>query len=392
MHEAGTELAVVVGAGNIYRGMAAAADGMDRATADYAGMLATLLNALSLQDALERLGVHTRVQSAITVSEVAEPYIRRRAIRHLEKGRVVIFAAGTGNPFFTTDTAAALRALEIGAEAILMAKNAVQGVYDGDPHEDPDRAVHPGADAPRGDRARAQGDGHDRALPVHGQPAADLRLRARGGQHPPGRSRGARRHDHLHPASEEDAWQRSRTSWPTRSGAWTSRSRRHTTSSTRFARAARRRRSSTASRSTTTGTPTPLKSLASIAAPEARLLTVQPFDPGSMKSIERAIQESDLGLTPSNDGKIIRLPIPTLTEERRKELVKVVRRVAEDGKVAIRNVRRDVMQHLRELVTNGDVGDDEERRAEQQVQKITDEHTKSIDDLLKAKEAEIMEV
>jgi uridylate kinase len=137
VHEAGTELAVVVGAGNIYRGMAAAADGMERATADYAGMLATLLNALSLQDALERLGVHTRVLSAITVSEVAEPYIRRRAIRHLEKGRVVIFAAGTGNPFFTTDTAAALRALEIGAGGILMAKNAVQGVYDVDPNEDP---------------------------------------------------------------------------------------------------------------------------------------------------------------------------------------------------------------------------------------------------------------
>jgi uridylate kinase len=137
VHASGTQLAVVVGAGNIYRGMAAAADGMDRATADYAGMLATLLNALSLQDALERLGVHTRVQSAIAVSEVAEPYIRRRAIRHLEKERVVIFAAGTGNPFFTTDTAAALRALEIGAEAILMAKNRVQGVYDGDPNEDP---------------------------------------------------------------------------------------------------------------------------------------------------------------------------------------------------------------------------------------------------------------
>ena len=137
VHAAGTELAVVVGAGNIYRGMAAAADGMDRATADYAGMLATLLNALSLQDALERLRVDTRVQSAIAVSEVAEPYIRRRAIRHLEKGRVVIFAAGTGNPFFTTDTAAALRALEIGAQAILMAKNRVQGVYDGDPRLDP---------------------------------------------------------------------------------------------------------------------------------------------------------------------------------------------------------------------------------------------------------------
>ena len=140
------------------------------------------------------------------------------------------------------------------------------------------------------------------------------------------------------------------------------------------------------------GTATPLKSLASISAPEARLLVVQPFDPGSIKNIERAIQESDLGLTPSNDGKLVRLPIPALTEERRKDLVKVVRRVAEEGKVAIRNVRRDIMQHLKELVVNGDVGDDEERRAEQQVQKITDEHTKSIDDLLKVKEAEIMEV
>jgi uridylate kinase len=135
---AGTELAVVVGGGNFYRGLAEAADsGMDRATADYGGMLATLLNALALQDALERLGADTRVQSAIDVSEVAEPYIRRRAIRHLEKGRIVIFAAGTGNPFFTTDTAAALRALEIGAEALLMAKYGVDGVHEGDPRTDP---------------------------------------------------------------------------------------------------------------------------------------------------------------------------------------------------------------------------------------------------------------
>jgi uridylate kinase len=132
----GVDVAIVVGAGNFYRGLAAAAEGMERATADYAGMLATLLNALALQDALERAGADTRVQSALSVSEVAEPYIRRRAIRHLEKGRIVIFAAGTGNPFFTTDTAAALRALEIGADTILMAKNGVEGVYDGDPRLD----------------------------------------------------------------------------------------------------------------------------------------------------------------------------------------------------------------------------------------------------------------
>jgi len=137
VHAAGLQLAIVIGAGNIVRGMEAAAAGMERATADYAGMLATLLNALTVQDALERRGAQTRVLSAITVAEVAEPYIRRRAIRHLEKDRIVIFAAGTGNPFFTTDTAAALRALEIGAEAILMAKNKVEGVYDGDPRRDP---------------------------------------------------------------------------------------------------------------------------------------------------------------------------------------------------------------------------------------------------------------
>ena len=140
------------------------------------------------------------------------------------------------------------------------------------------------------------------------------------------------------------------------------------------------------------GTQTPLKSLASIGAPEARLLTVQPFDPGAMKAIERAIQESDLGLTPSNDGKVVRLPIPQLTEERRKELVKIVRQIAEDGRVAIRNVRRDADKHLKDLKSKGEVGEDDERRAEDRVQKLTDEHTHKIDDLLKRKEAEITEV
>jgi uridylate kinase len=137
VHDRGVEVAIVVGGGNIYRGMKAAAEGMDRATGDYMGMLATVLNALPLQDALEDIDVDVRVQSALTIAEVAEPYIRRRAMRHLEKGRVVIFAAGTGNPFFTTDTAAALRAAEIHAEIILMAKNGVEGVYTADPALDP---------------------------------------------------------------------------------------------------------------------------------------------------------------------------------------------------------------------------------------------------------------
>ena len=140
------------------------------------------------------------------------------------------------------------------------------------------------------------------------------------------------------------------------------------------------------------GQKTPLKQLATINVPEPRLLTVQPYDPGSLKAIERAIQESDLGLTPSNDGKVIRLPIPQLTEERRKELVRVVRHLAEEGRVAVRNVRRDVMHDLKELVRDGEVGDDEERRAEERAQKLTDEHVRRIDEILKRKEEEIMEV
>ena len=140
------------------------------------------------------------------------------------------------------------------------------------------------------------------------------------------------------------------------------------------------------------GTPTPIKNMATISAPEPRMLTIQPFDPTSIKGIEKAIQESDLGLTPSNDGKLIRLPIPQLTEERRKELVKVVRGLAEEHRVAVREIRRDAMKHLKELVDKGEVGADDERRAEERVQKLTDEHTKQIDDLLKHKEAEVMEV
>ena len=252
VRSAGTEVAVVVGGGNFYRGMKAAAEGMDRATADYAGMLATLLNALALQDALERLGATTRVQSAIAVSEVAEPYIRRRAMRHLEKGRIVLFAAGTGNPFFTTDTAGALRALEIGAEAILMAKNGVKGVYDGDPKTDPDAALPARADAPRGDRAGAQDHGHDGPVALHGQQPFDPRLRAGRGKHQAGGRGRARGHGDFEPeggrsdgtAIEEfvaDATRRMDTAIE------------HTRqSSTASAPAGHRRRCSTASRSTTT--------------------------------------------------------------------------------------------------------------------------------------------
>ncbi len=136
--ELGVELSIVIGGGNVIRGIQASAEGMDRANADYMGMMASVINAMALQDALEKVGLQTRVLSALEISSVAEPYIRRRAIRHMEKGRVVVFAGGTGNPYFSTDTAAALRAAEIHADCILMAKNGVDGVYDSDPKLNPD--------------------------------------------------------------------------------------------------------------------------------------------------------------------------------------------------------------------------------------------------------------
>ena len=385
VHDRGVEIAVVQGAGNIFRGMKAAAAGMDRATGDYMGMLATVLNALTLQDALERLGVHTRVQSALTISEVAEPYIRRRAMRHLEKGRVVIFAAGTGNPFFTTDTAAALRALEIHAQAILMAKNGVEGVFTADPQEDPTATFLPDHHPPRGARARPAGDGLDRPVALHGQRPAHLRLQhERRGQH---RSDNFRRTGRdpgeLSMIDEllEDAREHMAKSVDATRGKF---------GSVRTGRAS----PSLLDRIMVDyyGAQTQLRQLATINATEARLLTVQPYDKSSIKAIERAILESDVGLTPSNDGVVIRLQIPELTEERRKQLVKVVRGIAEEGRVALRNIRRDVMHDLRELRDAGEAGADDEHRAEEALQRLTDEKVRELDALLKTKEDEILEV
>ena len=175
----GVELAAVVGGGNMFRGKQMAERGIDRARADYMGMLGTVINCLALQDVLEKLGVETRVQTAITMGQVAEPYIPRRAIRHLEKGRVVIFGAGLGAPFFSTDTCAAQRALEIGAEAVLKGTQ-VDGVYDADPRHSPGRgAVHPDR-LRRGAAPRAEVHGRDRGEPVHGQRPAHRRLRPDG--------------------------------------------------------------------------------------------------------------------------------------------------------------------------------------------------------------------
>ena len=176
VRELGVQVVIVIGGGNIFRGLAGSERGIERATGDYMGMLATIINSLALQDALEKIGVATRVQTAITMSQVAEPFIRRRAVRHLEKGRVVIFGGGTGNPFFSTDTAAALRANEIGAEVILKATK-VDGIYDSDPKRNPERKTIFSNHLPRRPAKAAQGHGFHRVLPVHGQQNADHRFR-----------------------------------------------------------------------------------------------------------------------------------------------------------------------------------------------------------------------
>ena len=386
MHDRGVEVAVVLGAGNIFRGLRPRAQGMDRATGDYMGMLATVLNALTLQDALEQLGVHTRVQSAITISEVAEPYIRRRAMRHLEKARVVIFAAGTGNPFFTTDTAAALRALEIHAEAILMAKNGVEGVYTADPQQDPDAEFIPEIThreaLERGLKvmdSTALSLCMDNGLPIYVFNMNDERNidRIVSGE------RVGTLVDDMSIIDDllEDAREHMAKSVDATRAKF---------DSVRTGRAS----PNLLDRIVVDyyGAQTPLKQLATIHAAEARLLTVQPYDKNSIKAIERAIMESDIGLTPSNDGQLIRLTIPELTEERRKDLVKVVRGLAEEGKVALRNIRRDTMHDLRELRDAGEAGADDEHRAEEALQKLTDEKVGELDALVKAKEEEILEV
>ena len=279
VHRLGVQVGIVVGGGNIFRGLAAAASGMDRATGDYIGMLATVMNGLALQDALERAGVPTRVMSAIAMNEVAEPYIRRRAVRHLEKGRVALFVAGTGNPYFTTDTAAALRAVEA-------MERDFQGIRTG---------------------------------------RASTALVER-----------------LH----VDYY----------------------------------------------GTQTPLNQLAGISVPESHQIVIQPWDRGVLGAIEKAIQKSDIGLMPNVDGTVVRLNIPPLTEDRRKDLVKSVHRRMEEAKVEIRNLRRDAADDLKKEERDGTVGTDESHRQLEQLQKTTDRWIGEVDRVGASKEQEVMEV
>ena len=386
VHRLGVQVGIVVGGGNIFRGMAAAARGMDRATGDYIGMLATVMNGLALQDALEKADVPTRVMTAIAMNEVAEPYIRRRAIRHLEKGRVTIFVAGTGNPYFTTDTAAALRAVEINAEVLLKATK-VDGVYDRDP------MAHPGARRyarlDYADLLRDQLKVMDAAavslcmendLPIVvfklDQPdnitrvaaGAPVGTRISSGPASLGDARADRRCARMSSEILADA---------------DARMARAVEAMERDFQGFRTGRASTSLVERITvdyyGTQTPLNQLAGISVPEPHQIVIQPWDRGVLGAIEKAITKSDIGLTPNVDGTVVRLNIPPLTEERRKDLVKVVHKRMEEARVEIRNIRRDVADHLKKEERDGAVGADEAHRQLDILQKTTDRHIGDVD-------------
>ena len=397
IQELGVQTAIVIGGGNIFRGVAASARGMDRATGDYMGMLATVINALALQDALEQQGVLTRVMSAIEMRAVAEPFIRRRAIRHLEKGRVVIFAAGTGNPYFTTDTAAALRAMEIKADVIMKATK-VDGIYTADPMKDPDGTAFRSHFLSTGARAAAAGDGCHRDLPLHGQPPAHPGVQPAHARQPA--PRGARRADRVHgfrlispgPTPGADTMDVNDlkslfAEVKTRMDAGIERVRRDLAS-------VRTGRASVGMLDVVHvdayGARMPLNQVASLSIPEPSLIVAQPFDPSLMGPIEKAIRSSDLGLNPSNDGKVIRVPIPALTEDRRKELSRHVHKQAEEGRNALRIVRRDANERLKKLLKDHLISEDDERRGLDEVQKITDQHIKIVDDLQKKKDQDLL--
>jgi uridylate kinase len=376
----GVQVAVVIGGGNIFRGVAGGAVGMDRATADYMGMLATVMNSLALADTMEKAGLTARVMSAIAIEQVVEPYVRPKALQYLEEGKVVIFAAGTGNPFFTTDTAAALRGAEIGAELVLKATK-VDGVYSADPKLDPAATRYSKLSF---DEAISKNLGimdatafalcRDQKLPVkvfsifkHGA----FKRVVMG--------------EDEYFMSLEDIKKTSQTKMDQSIAAF-----KNNLTKIRTGRA------NPAILDTIQvdyyGSFVPLSQVANVSLIDSRTISVQPWEKGMGAKIEKAIRESDLGLNPASMGDIIRVPMPPMSEERRKEMTKLVRTEGENAKISVRNLRRDANEAVKKLVKDKLASEDEQKRSEAEVQKVTDKHIAEIDQLVAGKEQEIMAV
>jgi uridylate kinase len=347
----GVEVAIVIGGGNIFRGAGLAQGGMDRVTADHMGMLATVMNSLALQDALENLGVYCRVMSAVKINQVCEDYIRRRAVRHLEKGRVVVFAAGTGNPYFTTDSAASLRASEINADIMLKATK-VDGVYDDDPHKNPN--------AKRYDKIKYD-DAIQQKLGVMDATALVL---CRDNQIPLRVFNLFSDGDLTKIILGEDIGTEGRANAKLLDHVMVD----------------------------YYGNRVPINQAATVSVEDARTLAVTPWESNLVGDIEKAIMSSDLGLNPTTAGTVIRIAMPPLTEERRKDLVKVVKNEAEKGRVAIRNIRRDANADFKDLLKEKEISQDEDHQAQDEIQKMTDEFIAEIETILGQKEKDLMEV
>ena len=386
-HDLGTELGIVIGGGNIFRGIAASANGMDRSTSDYMGMLATCINALALQDALEKADVYTRVQSALEMADIAESYICRRAMRHLEKKRVVIFAAGTGNPFFTTDTAAALRAMEIGAEVIMKATK-VDGVYDKDPmkHKDAvkfDELSYIDVLNKRLDvmDSTAISLCMDNSLPILTFNLKDPEniIRAIKGE----------KIGTLIRQRRQNMFQELKKN----STASMEKSMASLSSELKKIRTGRAQVSMLdAIRVNYYGTLTPLNQVSAISTPDAKSFLIAPQEAALLKDIEQAIVKSDIGMSPINDGKVIRLKVPDLNEDRRKEMAKQIKKIVEDAKVAIRMVRRDANELLKKAQKDKVISEDENKRYQDEIQKLTDDYIAKADKTGAEKEKEIMTI
>ena len=406
----GVQVAIVVGGGNYFRGAELSQRGMDRSRADYMGMLGTVMNCLALQDFLEKEGVQTRVQTAITMGQVAEPYIPLRAIRHLEKGRVVIFGAGAGMPFFTTDTVSAQRALEIGAEALLLAKSGVDGVYSADPKKDKSATKYDSISYNEVlSKSLAVADAAAFALCRENQlPIVIFDLMKNGNiaRAVRGETIGTLVSQFKILQSQVGYCRQNQRVKNPKGDVMADVASALKDADTKMSKAVEVAKDDFASIRTGRahpsmfnkimvdyyGTYTALSQLASIQVPEARMATIAPFDKGSMASIEKAIRESDLGVNPGNDGVVIRINFPQLTEERRKEFIKVAKGKAEDSKISMRNIRRSAKEAMEKLEKDGDIGKDDLARGEKELEKVTSDHVAKIDELLKHKEAELLEV
>ena len=387
----GVEVAVVIGGGNIFRGVAGGSVGMDRATADYMGMLATVMNALALADAMNKQGLTARVMSAIAIDQVVEPYVRPKALQYLEEGKVVVFAAGTGNPFFTTDTAAALRGAEIGAEIVLKATK-VDGVYTADPKKDPSATRY---DKLSFDDAMSQNLGimdatafalcRDQKLPIK-----VFSIFKNGGL-----KRVVMGEDEGTLVYAGDVQGEEMTIADIKNNLGTKMDQSIGAFKNNLTKIRTGRANPALLDSVHVdyyGSMVPLSQVANVALIDSRTISVQPWEKGMGAKIEKAIRESDLGLNPASMGDLIRVPMPPMSEERRKEMTKLVRSEGENAKIAVRNLRRDANEAVKKLVKDKEASEDDQKRSEADVQKVTDRHIAEIDALVAAKEQEILAV